>query len=212
MYNITHYNRLVTLSLSCLLLAACSQKPAHEPLAGEYGQSRIYSEDISDDVIDAINQSEMPRPKDLNSLELGGFDVIAKQSPYRVVMVVYGKAINSGAVQMRWLGGIDAVSKSPTPPKQVGMGNVLETTDSKAYQTNENVLLILAGGKVQPSTDRPATITMNLGSRENLHIDRMRIEVWQGKGKYWSFWDKLFWSSFLVGPILLWVGLRNRRR
>lgn len=194
-----------------LLLTGCNQ-PGHEPLIGEYGESKIFSQDLSDDYIDLINASAEPNPKDLDTLMIDGFNIIAKKSPYRVVLVARAKVIRNGSVKMRWLGGIDAVAKSPSPPAQVGMGGLLESTDSKEYSAGESVLLVMVGGKVQPSIDRPATIQLNLVRRENIVIDSMRLEVWQGKGSIWSFWDKFFWFSLFMGPFLLWVGIRSRRK
>lgn len=194
-----------------LVLTGCS-KPAHEPLVGEYGESKIFSQDLSIEYINKINASAEPNPKDLDTLMIDGFDIIAKKSPYRVVLVARGKVIKDGSVKMRWLGGIDAVAKAPNPPAQVGMGGLLESTDSKKYSAGESVLLVMVGGKVQPSIDRPATIQLNLVRRENIVIDSIRLEVWQGKGKIWSFWDKFFWFSLFTGPVLLWVGIRSRRR
>lgn len=208
------FKSITLLMLYCLAfgLAACSSKPTHEPLIGEYGESRVFSEYLSSEYIEAINSAGEPNPKDLDTLMMEGFFVETKKSPYRVVMVVRGKVIQENPVKMRWLGGIDVVDKSPSPTKNVGMGNLLESTDSKKYAANENILLILVGGKVQPAIDRPATISLNLVRRENILIESIRLEVWQGKGNYLSFWDKYFWLSFLFAPILLWVGIRSRRK
>lgn len=194
-----------------LVLTGCT-KPAHEPMIGEYGESKVFSQNLSDDYINLINASAEPNPKDLDTLMVEGFDIVAKKSPYRVVLVAHAKAIRNGPVKMRWLGGIDAVAKTASPPTQVGMGGLLESTDSKEYAAGENILLVMVGGKVQPSMDRPATIQLNLVRRENIVIDSIRLEVWQGKGNVWSFWDKFFWFSLFTGPVILWVGIRSRRK
>lgn len=192
-------------------LTACSDT-VHEPQIGEYGQSRVFYTELSSEYLDEINLSSMPNPQNLNTIMLEGIHLIPAQSPYRVVVVAKGTALQSGEVKVRLSGGIQSESKTPQAGAKVGMGNLVENTESEKYEANQSVLLVMAGGKVQPEVEREGSIALNLIRRENIQFTSIRIEVWQGKGSHSSFWDKWFWISLLIGPILLWVGIRNRRR
>lgn len=211
--NLAFVMPLRTLGLVLLFgtLSACS-KPVHEPQIGEYGQSRVFYQELPSEQIDEINLSSMPNPQGLNTIILEGVPLIPAQSPYRVVVVAKGTSLQAGEVKVRLSGGIQSESKAPQAGTKVGMGNLVENTESEKYEANQSVLLVMTGGKVQPEVEREGSIALNLIRRENIKFDAIRIEVWQGKGSHSSFWDKWFWISFLIGPILLWIGIRNRRR
>ena len=194
------------------LVSGCSKKPTQEPTIGEYGQNRVFYQNLSSEQIDEINLSSMPNPQNLNTIMLEDIHLIPTQSPYRVVVVAKGTSLQNGEVKVRFNGGIESQNTSSQVGKKVGMGNLIENTESEKYTTNQPVLLVMAGGKVQPEVEREGSIALNLIRRENIQFNAIRIEVWQGKGSYSSFWDQWFWLSFLIGPVLLWIGVRNRRR
>ena len=84
------------------LVSGCSKKPTQEPTIGEYGQNRVFYQDLSSEQIDEINLSSMPNPQNLNTIMLEDIHLIPTQSPYRVVVVAKGTSLQNGEVKVRF--------------------------------------------------------------------------------------------------------------
>lgn len=199
------------LAVFCLLLSACGSKP-HSPRVGEYGQELVINDVLSDKKIHELN-TLVPKPisQSNNQSDINiNFQNEMGKNPYRFVVVVRGKAINRGKVNM----GFTLSVASERKQKTVYMPLIEE--DDNSYQTGEEVLLILASDPFsidQNNGEIQYLINGWLQKRENIDIQHVELQVWQGKGsKYNSMSYIAFGLVLLVtlGLILRLMSLRSR--
>ncbi|WP_228271237.1 hypothetical protein [Acinetobacter brisouii] len=182
---------LVALLVS-VMLGGCSRAD-HEPKTGEYGQTLVNSIQLSSEQIDAINKSPMPQIKDVFSRPNIAIDFPTRQeNPYRFVIVVKGHALQDGKVNMRWFGGIRMTDGNQYSPQ------VFSDEDDHGYKINAPVLLVIASDPFSIGQDKMGlsyTALAELSERENLAVDSIQLQVWQGKGSQYSW---VHYAGFFV--------------
>ncbi|ENV48283.1 hypothetical protein P255_01164 [Acinetobacter brisouii CIP 110357] len=167
-----------------VLLSGCVRVD-HEPHAGEYGQTLVNSIQLTSEQIAAINRSEMPRIQDAFKRPNIAIDFpTSQENPYRFVIVVKGHALQQGKVNMRWLGGIRPSESAQYHPQVFG------DEDDHRYKSNEPVLLVISSDPFSIAKENfnvHYTALAELTERENLVVDSIQLQVWQGKGSQYSW-------------------------
>lgn len=191
------YKKLLCVALLGISLAGCGKKNPNDPIVGEYGERMISSESLSDQFIDAINHPP-EKDEDQKFIDLPYF-ADPNQNPYRAVLIVKGHAIQKGKVDIRFLSNL-AINGSG------GRMASLQSEDSHRYDANESVKLIVSSEPfsfdVNKNKAYERAVQISSVHKENIQIDSIQFQMWQGKGNHKSFlyyfgWFVLLSSIFL---------------
>lgn len=185
------------LLLSLGLFTACSQQQ-QEPKAGEYGEVKVASIQLTSAEIAGINSSEMPKPNPMKRPTMWiSSQLDPTKNPYRFVTVVKGTAIQDGEVKMRLFGGIHSEDSSGFFP------TIFDHPTVKA-KANENIVLVISSDPFSANAKDPQQrlyyqANAELSERNNITVSAVELQIWQGQGSQRS------WVSYLKFLVLFLI-------
>ncbi|MDO4251334.1 MAG: hypothetical protein Q4C68_07470 [Moraxella sp.] len=176
---------MLILPSSAMLMTACQQEP-QAPKAGDYGQVLLKNTQLRQSQINDLN-TVIPKTYDEASRLVNypkaeiRFVAEANKNPYRFVMVVRGKALNQGATKL---------SFTTETYKTEGAGNIalglIKQEYDKPYAPNSNVIAVLASEPFSignENANKEFGVTAYIKQRENIAIEHIELQLWQGKGE-----------------------------
>lgn len=188
------------------MLVGCG-KEKRAPVSGEYGQTLVNAIQLTPKQIQKINASTMPKPtKGKNVPDVGiSFAADKEQNPYRFVMVAKGVALAAGEVNMRWMGGVQSGMNNGYKPE------IFREEDGSKYKAGEPVLLVMASDPFSVASSSEHTefgyqALARLTLRENIQLNSLELQIWQGKG------GKFSWTRYLGLFALLLLVLASVNR
>lgn len=200
----TLHTKVLLLLCGIIFLTACSKTT--EPKAGEYGQVKIAQYFTEQLQIKKLNAFTLPAPpsqkKPTFSIE---YEMDSAQNPYRFVMVIKGRAIQKGKVKLRFLGGTGRTHSGEYSPVSYA------SDDNKTYDANEPVLLVISSDPFSANAKTNLTkdyffTTAELTDRQNIHVDSIELQIWQGKG------SKHSWVRYLGFVVFFLIGIMGFQR
>lgn len=173
---------LIGFFIACL--TGCQEKP-HPPRVGEYGEVLIKNYKLHPKHVDELNTlipltySEAQKLPKYPKASLSFKGEMGK-NPYRFVMVLYGKTLNAGDVKVTFTTDT-GLSKGTG---QAVLGLAMDEDESQ-YHANDEVVVVLSGEPFSLSIENASkeyTINAYLKQRENIKLQSVELQVWQGKG------------------------------
>lgn len=173
---------LVAILNSCVL-SGCQDKP-HPPRVNEYGQTLVKNIHLNSSTTQTLNTT-IPLPYNEASIlakypkAIINFKGEPSKNPYRFVVVVKGQALNSGDVKLGF-----TTSTGLTYGGGATALGLITNDDNYYYNANEAVVAVLAGEPFSLSPqniDKEYTVNAFIKRKENIKIDSVELQIWQGK-------------------------------
>lgn len=186
--------------------------------ASKYGQTLVKSYNVPNEAIQAFNNFQNSTSSNQNTPPI--FDIfnasmwssdaiktLPTTNPYTAVAIIRGHAINNGDLSSTWTPSWAEFSEDSA---QQAIAPLMQNLAEKDLKAGETVELITLPSPITVTSEKMMTFQLSLTKKSNIHIDSIRVEIWNGVGNP-TFFNMLTSTPLLFVIVFLFVGWALKR-